>query len=190
MAFRIAFAIAAVSILLVAAARSPLFNASLASPALSRLLAAEYLAVDEQFGGLTNTYSLDAALGHLTPTAPATMALETAQPGIIVTRAVDGRKDAQEAEAAVSALGTTAELVPVRRQLLQSYRDVEQAWQQEGRVEQAFATDQTAAAPTLFSLPPSVHADAVASIGTIHEALALHDQAMAAVAALAGGQRP
>jgi hypothetical protein len=190
LARRSAFAIGAGCVVLIAAVRSPLFNASLTSPAVSRGLAVEYLAVDQQFGGLTNPYSLDALLDHLMVTAPTTMALETAHPGTIVTRAVDGRNDAQAAEKAVLALGATAELAPVRRQLIQCYRDVEQAWQQEGRVEQAFSGDQATGAPSIFDLPPSVHAAAAASISTIHQAQALHDAAMAAVVVLTHGQTP
>ena len=188
MACRTALVLGAVCVLFVGAARSPLFNASLASPGLSRLLAAQYLAVDAQFGGLTNPYSLDALLDHLIVTAPTTMALETAQPGIIVTHAVDGRNDARMAERAVLALGATAELSPIRDQLILSFGDVDKAWQQEGRVEQAFSGEQAVGAPNIFNLPSSVHAEAVASIGTIHQALTLHDQAMEAVHTLAAGQ--
>ncbi|HEY8744025.1 MAG TPA: hypothetical protein VIU62_13040 [Chloroflexota bacterium] len=170
---------------LVWAAHSPSFNADLSSPALLKSLTADYMAVDAIYGGVTSPYTVDAVLHRQDPPPPS-MGFVSRPPGLMIAKAADGERYAQQAEGAVAALGATAELVPVRRELLESYRDVEYAWRMERLVEQASATDSTAAPLTVLGPVPSALSAANSSIATMQQARALHDQAIAAVQVLSG----
>jgi hypothetical protein len=183
--------IAAGCLALAWAATSPQFNARLSSPTLVHTLAPDYIAVDALYGGVTNPYALDAAL-HRQDSPTAGLVGAVGRPdysyssGITVTRAADGIHYARLAQSAVVALGSTAELTPIRQELLQSYRDVEQAWRSERYVEQAVANDGAAAETGILAEAPSVQSAADNSISAIRQARSLHDQAMAAVQALGG----
>lgn len=181
--------IAVACLALVWATTSPLFNARLSSPALVHTLAADYIAVDAVYGGVTNPYALDAALHRQDSPTAAFVGITgrpVSSPGIVITRAADGVRYARLAQSAISALGATAELAPIRQELLRSYSDVEQAWRSERYVEHAVANDADAAATGVLAEAPSVQAAADDSIGAIRQARSLHDQAMAAVRALGG----
>lgn len=172
-------------LVLIWAARSPGFNAGLSSPALERSLVADYLAVDSVFGGVTNPYTIDAVLHRQDPPPPS-MGFISHAPPLTIAKAADGVRYAQQAEGAVAALGATAELAPVRRELLQSYRDVEAAWRSEQRVEQALAADGPPVASGLVRDTPTVLSATATSIASIRQARSLHDQAIAALEVLTG----
>jgi hypothetical protein len=176
--------IVAACLALVWADRSPSFNASLSSPALVRSLTSDYLAVDATYGDITNPYTIDSAL-HLQDTAPS-FGFANREPRMTIVRATDGVRYAQEAAAAVIALGATAELAPIRQELLQSYREVEHAWRMERYVEQALTPDEAALPLNLQDNTPSARSAANASVAAIRQARSLHDQAMAAVQILSG----
>jgi hypothetical protein len=164
--------------------QSPLFNAGVSSPELVPSLAADYLAVDTLFGGMTNPASMDAALRQLTPPPPPSLAGNGLwRPAATITRAEDGIQLALQAEEAVAGLGATAELLPVRLELSQSYQDVEQAWRLERRIEQAFDQNGAVSPGTLIQ---SRNLDQLAahSLQQMRQAQSLHDQAMTAVHAL------
>lgn len=167
------------------AAQSPFFNADVSSPALVRTLATDYVAVDAIYGGVTSPYSIDAAVHSYAPPPAGVGNVDTYRPGFTVARADDGVRYAKEAEAAVSSLGATAELRPIRRELLQSYQDVEQAWKLERSVEQAF-NNEPPASLNIMAEAPDVQSAAQRSVLTIQQARSLHDQAMAAITALTG----
>jgi hypothetical protein len=170
---------------LVWAAHSPSFNADLSSPALLKSLTADYMAVDAIYGGVTSPYTVDAVLHRQAPPPPS-MGFVSRPPGLMIARAADGERYAQQAEGAVSALGATAELLPVRRELLESYRDVEHAWRLERLVEQASTSDSAAATLTMLGPAPSAQSAANSSIASMQQARSLHDQAIAAVQVLGG----
>jgi hypothetical protein len=176
--------IAAACLALVWAVRSPSFNASLSSPVLVRSLTSDYLAVDATYGDITNPYTIDSAL-HLQDTAPS-FGFTSRGPHLAIVRASDGVRYAQQAAAAVTALGATAELVPIRRELLQCYQEVEHAWRMERYVEQALGPDQAAETVRPQDSTPSTRSAANASVAAIRQARSLHDQAMAAIAVLSG----
>jgi hypothetical protein len=180
--------IAAACLALVWAVRSPSFNASLSSPTLVRSLTSDYLAVDATYGDITNPYTIDSAL-HLQDTAPS-FGFTNQAPHLAIVRASDGVRYAQDAMAAVTALGATAELAPVRQELLQCYQEVEHAWRMERYVEQALGPDQAALTLHPQDSAPSARKAANASVAAIRQARSLHDQAMAAVAVLSGKSPP
>jgi len=166
-----------------AGARSAAFNAQVSSPALVRSLASDYLAVDVIYGGATNPASIDAALRRLTP-PPTSYGGDQYRPGAPVARSDDGLRLAQQAAQAVSGLGATAELIPVRRELGESYGDVAEAWRLELQVEHAL-DHRGAVAGFGYSDTPSAQQAATTSLQRMRQARALHDQAIAAVHALA-----
>jgi hypothetical protein len=170
--------------LLFAARHSPAFNAQLSSPGLVQSLSGDYLAVDALYGGATDPSGLDAALRRLTP--PTLIpGVEPWRPAPTVTRADDGIRLALAAQRAIGELGSTAELAPIRAELLVSYGDVEQAWRLERRIELALASSTAAwSGPRLPTL--DLQQRATDSTATIHRARSLHDQAMTAVRVLGG----
>jgi hypothetical protein len=170
---------------LVWAARSPAFNADLSSPDLVRSLTADYLAVDAVYGGVTNPYLIDGALHQSNGSQPSVAGFGSRPPLLTIANGAEGVHDAQQAEEAVAALGATAELAPIRRELLQCYRDVEQAWRLEQQAEEAQTIGGTAAlAGRGAAFAPEAAANT--SADTIRQARSLHDQAMAAVRVLSG----
>ena len=173
-------------LVLIWASRSPIFNAGLSSPTLVHSLAADYLAVDAVYGGATNPYTIDAVLHRQDPPPPS-MGFVSHTPPFTIANATDGVRYAQQAEGAVAALGATAELAPVRSELLQSYRDVEAAWRSEHRVEQAITSVRPSVVGNRFGDTPTVLAATTRSIASIQQARSLHDQAIAAVKVLGGG---
>lgn len=176
--------IAAACLALVWAVRSPSFNASLSSPTLVRSLTSDYLAVDAAYGDITNPYTIDSAL-HLQDTAPS-FGITNRAPHLAIVRASDGVRYAQQAAAAVTALGATAELAPIRQELVRCYQEVEHAWRMERYVEQALGPDQAAEIVRPQDSTPSARSAANASVAAIRQARSLHDQAMAAIAVLSG----
>lgn len=166
----------------------PAFNARLSSPALVRSLADDYLAADALYGSATDPSGLDAALRRLSP--PSLIpGVEPWRPVPVVTRANDGIRLAQAAQLAIASLGSTAELAPLRAELLTSYGDVEQAWRLERLVELALANG-SAPRPAQGFMTADVQQHAAASAATIQRARSLHDQAMTAVRVLSGGAPP
>ena len=170
---------------LVWAAHSPSFNADLSSPALLQSLTADYIAVDAIYGGVTSPYTVETVLHRQDPPPPS-MGFVSRPPRLTIANAADGERYAQQAQGAVSALGATAELVPVRRELLESYRDVEHAWRLERLVEQASTSTSAAATLTILGPTPTALSAANSSIATMQQARSLHDQAIAAVQVLSG----
>lgn len=165
------------------AARSAAFNANVSSPALVRSLAIDYLAVDLIYGGSTSPASVDAALRRLTP-PPTSFGGDQYRPGAPVARSDDGLRLAQQAEQAVAGLGATAELIPVRQELGESYGNVEAAWRLELQVEHAL-DHRGAVAGFGYVDATSAQQAAATSLQRMRQARALHDQAIAAVHALA-----
>lgn len=177
--------IVALCLALVWATHSPSFNGDLSSPALLKSLTADYSAVDAIYGDVTNPYTVDAVLHRQDRPLPI-MGFVSRPPALVIAGAADGERYAQQAEGAVSALGATAELVPVRRELLESYRDVEHAWRLERLVEQASTSDSASAAIALLGPTPAAQSAANSSVATMQQARSLHDQAIAAVQVLSG----
>lgn len=178
--------IVAACIALVAAARLPAFNADLSSPILVQSLTADYLAVDSVYGSVTNPSLIDAALHEPYTAQPAVYGLGNRPPVLTITNATEGVRYAQRAEEAVAALGATAELAPIRRELLQCYREVEQAWQLEKHVEEVQTIGGSAVPAGGRNEPATVQSAANTSAMSIRQARSLHDQAMAAVRVLSG----
>ncbi|MGI8913585.1 MAG: hypothetical protein ACR2JY_07350 [Chloroflexota bacterium] len=183
---RLCLAVVAIGCLaFVAASQSARFNADLSSPSLVRSLATDYVAVDTTFGGITNPYTISAVLHRQDPPPPS-MGFVIRAPALTIAKAADGIRYAQEAESAVTALGATAELAPIRVELLHSYRDVERAWRMEQVVELNSTPNGIVSVGHGVGEAPSVQSAVDISVMTIRQAQSLHDQAMAAVAVLSG----
>ncbi len=164
--------------MLALAARSPLFNAAIASPALATQLAPQYEAVDAQYGAVTDPSSIQTALHQFTPDTTTVATLPWRAHGS-VSQPADGIRMAVAAQRAISALGATGELLPARQDLDQSYASAEAAWRYEAQVETAMRLPGGAQASA--SISPAVQDLMNKSTASIQQASTLHDQAIAVI---------